>query len=149
MNGFLSTLIAQIIEVALALLILAFIVIAVFIPELYDYIINQLGTTLPIILLIGIYIFITTDKLKKNIRSKKAEIDDISGDTYSYKELIVSKTDEMKIDLLAITSAVLIVFVAKIMNNKLDYPDIVQAFIAFGAVYATKSLLFQRRTDDI
>lgn len=149
MNSFLSTLIMQIIELALVLLILAFVIIAIFIPELYDFLMEKIGTMLPIILLIGAYIFLTTNKVKKQIKNKRDEMEDISGSTFSYKELIVSKTDEMKIDLLAITSAILIVFVAKMMNDDLDYPDIVQAFIAFGAVYATKGLLFQRRVDDV
>lgn len=149
MNSFLSTLIMQIIELALVLLILAFVIIAVFIPELYDFLMEKIGTMLPIILLIGAYIFLTTNKVKKQIKNKRDEMEDISGSTSSYKELIVSKTDEMKIDLLAITSAILIVFVAKMMNDDLDYPDIVQAFIAFGAIYATKGLLFQRRVDDV
>lgn len=112
--------------------------------EFFDEMLQMIGVVTPMIFMFVLYALITT-KRTNNIKKELEKINAASDviDNNKYTSLLVSQQDEMKTDGIAILSALVIVVLAKIMNNKVSYPDMLQAIVAVVAIYSTKKIYFK------
>ena len=137
-------LIAQTIHVIVVLVLIYSTWLYVFRREIFDEILKAGGVIAPLVFLFISYALITArrvDGMKKIM--EEAEASSYEDAKKQYTTLFASQQDEMKNDGIAIFSAFAIVILAKIINNKIDYPDVLQALVAIIAVYSTKKIYFK------
>jgi hypothetical protein len=145
-SRFVSEFLLQTFSIIIFFLFVGFFAIYIFNRELLDMITESARVYPPLLLLFIIYILTTLGKAKK-IREKRLDkIEDAEGESsyYDYKEIYVKDIDEMKNDLVAIVTAMLIIVIAWVYKGKFDFPDVLQAVLAFTAVYVTKDIYFKK-----
>jgi hypothetical protein len=145
-NRFVSEFLFQTFSIIIFFLFAGFFAIYIFNPELLNMISESASVYPPLLLLLIIYVLSTLGKVKK-IRKKRLEkIENAEGESsyYDYKEIYVKDIDEMKNDLVALLTAMLVIAIAWVYKGEFDFPDVLQAVLAFTAVYVTKDIYFKK-----